>query len=182
MIRKLLLPALAVAMLAGCATYQYRGGAGGDYYYGRPGTDYRYYGYGGYGYGGYGYGYPHWGGSIGYGYYRSSPWYYYPRYPHYPHHSGGGHHHGGSNGGGDHDGDHDGGDANPAPRPPDRPRPPWRDLGSIGERPHIEAKRPMPAAEREVSSPIRTVSPRRVRADRQPLPKRKRDGHPVSIP
>ena len=74
MIRKLILPALAALMLAGCATYQYRAGSGGDYYYGQPGTEYRYYGspygYGGYGYGGYGgYGYGSYGyGGYGYGY------------------------------------------------------------------------------------------------------------------
>ena len=62
MFRKALLPALAIAMLAGCVTdYTYRGG-NGDYYYGRPQVEYQYiggYGYGGYGaYGGYGYGGP----------------------------------------------------------------------------------------------------------------------------
>ena len=47
MIRKLLfLPVAAVALLAGCATYGYRSGGAGDYYYGPY-----YYGYG-YGYGG----------------------------------------------------------------------------------------------------------------------------------
>src|SRR5690606_41488216 len=56
MIRKLILPALAALLLAGCASYQYRSGTAGDYYYGQPGTEYRYYGYPSYGYGGYGYG------------------------------------------------------------------------------------------------------------------------------
>lgn len=88
-----LLPLLAGALLAGCATdYTYRGGSG-DYYYGRPQVEYRGigpygasgfggwfgYGYGWYGpYGTYGYGYP-------YGYYGSpywGPWY--PRPPHRP--------------------------------------------------------------------------------------------------
>ena len=75
MIRKLLLPALAAGLLAGCMSYgyDYRGG-GSDYYYGQPSSDYRYYGSGsGYGYGGpygsIGYGYPGGlNGSIGYGY------------------------------------------------------------------------------------------------------------------
>lgn len=93
MITKLLLPALAAAVLGACATgYDYRGG-NGDYYYGQPSVDYQddYYGsygaagygypggwsgmlgygmgYGGYGYGGYpyGYGYPY--GGYGYPYY-----------------------------------------------------------------------------------------------------------------
>ena len=123
MIRKLLLPVLAAALLAGCATgYQYRGG-NGDYYYGSPSTDYRYYG-SPYGYGPYGYGYPY--GSFGYGYYS------YPRYygryynPYYGH------------GHGDHDHDHDSDDGDGGQ--PDRPTPPWRDLGSIGQQPqqHVQ--------------------------------------------
>ena len=59
MIRKLLLPALAATMLAGCMTdYTYRGGAGGgDYYRGSPSVEYRYYG----GYGGFYGGYPYYG-------------------------------------------------------------------------------------------------------------------------
>src|SRR5690606_22351494 len=82
MIRKLILPALAALVLAGCATgYQYRGGSG-DYYYGSPGVEYRYYGYGyyGYPYGSYGYyGYPYYyGGYYGRHY---SPLY---RRPHLP--------------------------------------------------------------------------------------------------
>lgn len=85
MIRKLILPALAATMLAGCVTgYTYRGAAGGgDYYHGQPSVEYRYYGgYGGYygypyGYGGYGYyGYPYRYGYYGYPYA-------YPRYPVY---------------------------------------------------------------------------------------------------
>ena len=74
MIRKLVLPVLAAALLAGCVTpYAYRGGVQGDYYYGQPSTDYRYYGpYGGYapyGYGGYGYGAYGYPGYYGYPYY-----------------------------------------------------------------------------------------------------------------
>lgn len=86
-IRKLLLPAIAVALLGGCMTdgYSYRQDRG-DYYYGQPSTDYRHYGspygYGGGYYGGgyYGsgysrHGYPYYGSPYGYhryprGYYR----------------------------------------------------------------------------------------------------------------
>ncbi|RPE79991.1 hypothetical protein [Vulcaniibacterium tengchongense] len=119
MIRKLLLPALAAGLLAGCVTdYAYRGyGGRGDYYYGRPSVEYRYHGgyYGGYGwpyYGGY-YGYPYRYGYYGYPYYGYR---YRPPY-HYHHHR---------------------------PRPPSNtppssmPRPPgkapWRDLDSLRPR------------------------------------------------
>jgi hypothetical protein len=95
---------IAAAALAGCATdYSYRGGAGGDYYYGRPSVEYYDYGYGapygsaygypgswyggvgigygyGYGYGGYGYPYGYYGG----GYYPPY-WWYRPHRPHHPH-------------------------------------------------------------------------------------------------
>ena len=134
MLRKLLLPMLASAALAGCATgYQYRGGQG-DYYYGQPQVEYRQSGptgfYGdiglGYGLGGLGYGfgasyfYDRYGRLV-YGYpsnYYRSPYYgrggWYPPRP--PRHDGdGGHHHG--------DGDNR----------PDRP-PPWRDLGQFQQR------------------------------------------------
>lgn len=116
MIRKLLIPALAALLLAGCITdYGYRGYRGaGDYYYGRPSVEYRYYGgygggYGGYygGWGGYypyaypyryGYGYPYryaypyrYGyGPHGYPGYRAPYYYNYPRYRD----RGGGHGHG----------------------------------------------------------------------------------------
>ena len=102
MIRKLLFPLLATAVLAGCVTdYSLRGGSGGgSYYYGRPSVDYRYYGapYG-YGYGypyGYGGSYYRYGGYYGnpyryggygypYGYYPSPyPRHYYPNRPHRP--------------------------------------------------------------------------------------------------
>ena len=84
MIRKLLLPALAAAMLGACATpYDYRGGHG-DYYYGQPSVDYYDGYYGGYGYPGawsgmLGYGYGYGGYGYGYGY----PYYGYG-YPYYP--------------------------------------------------------------------------------------------------
>ena len=104
MIRKLLLPALAIALLGGCVTdgYGYRQDRG-DYYYGQPSVDYRYqgspygslhyrYGYPGYGgypygYGGYsgypyGYsGYPYGYGGYGYPYRPYSGHPYYPRPP-----------------------------------------------------------------------------------------------------
>lgn len=132
MLRKTLLAALAAATLAGCATgYSYRGGASGDYYYGQPRTEYRYYDPYGY-YGSYGYGYGSYAPSR-YGYYYDrfgrvvygnpnayygypsgygSQWWYRPR-PH-GHGQGGGDH---GPGHGDHDADRD-----------DR-RPPWRNFG-----------------------------------------------------
>lgn len=92
MIRKLVLPVLAAALLAGCVTpYAYRGGVQGDYYYGQPSTDYRYYGpYGGYapyGYGGYGYGAYGYPGYYGYPYYGYGHrgFYTYPYYRPHPH-------------------------------------------------------------------------------------------------
>lgn len=130
MLRRLLLPMLATAALAGCATdYQYRNG-NGDYYYGQPRVEYRYQGPGGY-YGGYGfeYGYGGYGatyfydrlGRLVYGYpgsYYGSPYYggngwYRPR-PHQGH--------------GDRN-DHDDDAGNNHERPP-----PWRDLGRLQQR------------------------------------------------
>lgn len=127
MLRHLLLPALAASMLAGCATdYAYRNSGGGDYYYGQPRIEYRYYGpygfYRDYGYGGYYYdafgrlvyaspygyyGYPY--GGYGNGWYRPRP---------HPGH-------------GDHGNDHDAGQDD------DRAQsgPPWRDLGTLRARP-----------------------------------------------
>lgn len=126
MIRKLFLPALAAVLLGGCVTsgYQYRDGTG-DYYYGQPSTQYRYYGSP---YGSYGYGYSSgWSGSIGYGYgyypYGYSGYYGYPRYrQRYPYRPGRGHNQG-HDGDNDHHGDHS-----------DRSRPPWRDLGDLRTR------------------------------------------------
>lgn len=112
MIRKLILPALAVLLLSGCMTgYTYRT-APGDYYYGQPATIYRGHYYGGYGYPGYYgyYGYPYYGSyryRYGYPYYRN-PW---PGRPHSPRP-------GNDNGGGK--------------DTPDR-KPPWRDLGSVAD-------------------------------------------------
>ncbi len=48
MIRKLILPAVAVLLLAGCVTGYTHRTAPGDYYYGSPSTVYRDYYYGGY--------------------------------------------------------------------------------------------------------------------------------------
>ena len=155
MIRKLLLPALATVLLAGCVTsaYQYRGGTG-DYYYGQPSTQYRYYGSP---YGSYGYGYPGgWGGSIGYGYgyppygyygyggygYGGYPYYYRHHYPYRPPvvivrpDSGGG------------DQDDGGGNGNDPVRHTERPRPPWRDLGNLrgrGPQPEPVIRKPAPS-------------------------------------
>ncbi|MFC3815434.1 hypothetical protein [Lysobacter sp. GCM10012299] len=142
MIRKLLVPAFAALLLAGCITdYGYRGyGGAGDYYYGRPSVEYRYYGgYGGYyggwggyypyatpyGYGGYGYpyryAYPYRYGYGPYGYpgYRA-PYYNYPRYNGH----GGGHGHGyngGYNGGGYNGGGYHGGGGYNHGNRPNRP-------------------------------------------------------------
>lgn len=86
MIRKLLLPAVAVALLGGCvsAGYSYHQGRG-DYYHGAPSVEYRYhspYPYGYYGssrFGGYPYAYPY-----GYRQYYD-PYGYYYGYPYgYP--------------------------------------------------------------------------------------------------
>lgn len=134
MLRKLLLPALAAAALAGCATgYQYRGGQG-DYYYGQPQVEYRHsgssgfygdvgFGYGSGGFGGFGYGfgasyfYDRFGRLV-YGYpsryYGSSYYGYGGGYPHrHPRR-----HHGGNYPQGDSDNDQD-------------RRPPWRGLGQL---------------------------------------------------
>jgi hypothetical protein len=129
MLRKLLLPVLAIAALAGCATdYRYRDG-NGDYYYGQPRVEYRYLGAGGY-YGDFGLGYGYGGYGSGLGYYYD-PFgrlvYGYPgryrygndwRRPRSGHGDGHGDH--------DHDHDHDGDHR-------DRP-PPWRDLNGLRQR------------------------------------------------
>ncbi|GAB3381949.1 hypothetical protein [Lysobacter fragariae] len=74
MIRKLLVPALAAGLLAGCVTdYAYREDGGG-YYYGQPGVEYRYQDYGYYP----GYYYPY-----GYGSYYGNPYSGYYGYPYY---------------------------------------------------------------------------------------------------
>jgi hypothetical protein len=110
--------------------YGYRA-HGGDYYYGQPSVEYRY--YGGYGYGGYG-GYGNYGYSP-YGYYNRPYWRnpYYPYRPYYPGHRprppvvvrpphDGGHH----------DGDHHDGNG----------KPPWRDLNNINRRERVDGRPP----------------------------------------
>lgn len=90
MIRKLLLSTAAVALLGGCMTsgYGYRQDRG-DYYYGQPSTDYRYYGspygYPG-GYSRYPYGSPYYGGYYGSPYYNPyhNPYFGHPHYPRPP--------------------------------------------------------------------------------------------------
>lgn len=82
MVRKLLLPALAILLLGGCVStgYGYRSAPRGDYYYGHPTTDYRYHGDFRYSSGGYGY-WPHRGYSNWYSPYRYPGYYYgYPGY------------------------------------------------------------------------------------------------------
>lgn len=101
MFRRLLIPAACTALLAGCMTsgYSYRADRG-DYYYGQPQVEHRYYGgyddgfgwpgyygpyrgrYPGYGYGrfslGISYGHPGWYGRYGSGW--GYPYHGYPRY------------------------------------------------------------------------------------------------------
>lgn len=139
MFRKVLLPALAIALLSGCATdYTYRNGSG-DYYYGRPQVEYRYIGgYGAYGGFGYGSGYGGYGFGSRYGY--GNPVYYYDRFGRlvygYPYGTYGAPYSGGNYpqrlprppyGGGGHDHHDDGGDnvGN------DLRRPPWRNIRGI---------------------------------------------------
>ncbi|HWS77088.1 MAG TPA: hypothetical protein VN205_01810 [Thermomonas sp.] len=160
MFRNIMLSTLAAATLAGCATgYSYRNGNGGDYYYGQPRTEYRYYdpyGFQGiYGYGSYGpgYYYDRYGRLVygnPYGYYGTpygyGSWWYRPRPPH------------------GHDGDHH--DDHPGDGDRDGRRPPWRNIGGVlppGERSAVDGDdarppvrrqqspytRPMPAPQRE---------------------------------
>lgn len=134
--RNLAIALCAAALLGGCASYGYRGGAG-DYYYGRSSDAY-------YGapYGSIGYGYPRgWRGGIGHGYgspYRYGYPYGYSRYPGYgygyypPYYQRPivvrprppGHHPGRPD-----DDDHDRGGSG---------RPPWRDLENIRRVEHRE--------------------------------------------
>lgn len=140
MIRKLLLPALLVGLLGGCATagYGYRDG----YYYGQPSVEYRYHDYG-YPYypGYYGY-YPYYGSSYYYPYYHRRPYYYYnPNYhrprprPDQPPRD---------------DDDHDGHGNNP---------PPWRD-------PDLRSRRDGEAVDRALRS--RVQPPRQTPAGTAP--------------
>ena len=173
MLRNVLLSALAAATLAGCATdYAYRGGNGGDYYYGQPRVEYRYYdpyGYGGYGFGGYyydGYGrllygtpYGFYGYPYGYGY--GSGWYR-PR----PHHHGDHEHD---------DGDDDHHDGDRVDRGP-----PWRDFGGMKPRPsrtaddNAEDVRPRV---RRQAAPLAMPAPRREqRTIESPMPRARSGG------
>ena len=74
MIRKLLLPAVAIALLGGCVTdgYSYRQDRG-DYYYGEPGVDYRHHGTP----------YGYYNGYYGNSYYGNSYYYRNRGYPYY---------------------------------------------------------------------------------------------------
>ena len=164
MIRKLILPAVAIAFLGGCISpgYGYRQDRG-DYYYGQPGVDYRYYSPYGYPSSGYGYGYGYPSSRYGYPrypYYRSGGGYYgnpyqpYPGYPYYPY----SHHHRPHH-----------------PRPPvgvtpppddgstllppssDGGRPPWRDLNNLGRRDVGQPPRIEPAP---VTQTLPTSQPR----------------------
>lgn len=180
MLRKTLLAALAATTLAGCATgYSYRGGAGGgDYYYGQPRVEYRYYQdpygyYGSFGFGRYApayyydrYGRLVYGGSYGYygyPYGYGNQWWYRPR----PH--------GNGHGGGDHDNDHGDHDANRDDR-----RPPWRNIGGVfprGERiapdgaeqqPRVRRQQvqgAMPMPRRQAEQRVIAPSPPRMRSD-----------------
>lgn len=156
MIRKLLLPTAAALLLGGCMTggYNYRSGPG-DYYYGEPSVDYRYYG------SPYGYGYPgYYSRFYGYGGYYGGRYRYYPRYYYRPRPplviS---------------PRPDDGGDdrptPNPDPNPPARPDndrdAPWRridDLRRLKQPPEPRAHRAMPRP-RPAAPQIRprTVSP-----------------------
>ena len=86
MIRKLLFPLVAVALLGGCVTggYGYRHHGGGNYY-GGPSVDYGYYSpYGSYYGGAYGYYGQPYGYGYGYGYpYGYTPYYYGNQYYYY---------------------------------------------------------------------------------------------------
>jgi hypothetical protein len=198
--RLIMLPVLAASLLGGCvySDYAYRGGGPGDYYYGRPGVDYRYNGgyYGGY-YGGYGY-YPYGGAYFNYGYPGYYPYprsYYYPYrpyrpyYPYYPGHGGHGGHggyggygdHGGYGGHGGHDG-HGGNGDHGNWQGGNRP-PPWRNPGGSannnGPRPGTpnagpprpsSPPRPMPEARRESGSATGQMMQRASQARRRSEP------------
>src|SRR5690606_23231654 len=183
---KLILTALAALLLAGCASYQYRGGTSGDYYYGQPGTEYRYYGYpygyGGYGYGAYGYGYPsyfsyrsYYGYPYGYGGYYRPPY----KGPHHGHGHGNGH--GGNHGGGN--------DPGPGQNPPpagndnhDRPAAPWRDLERLRERARLHDQ-VRPSSAEPSATPYRRAAPPRTKPVRAspaaPAPASRPDVAPV---
>lgn len=141
MFRKLFVPVLAAAALAGCVTTPgYYSGGNGGYYSAQPSVRYyggANYGYGDYGYGGYGSPYSYYGGYSQYPYYYRRPIVIRPPHGHRP---GDGHNHGGGHGNGHGNGNGHGG--------PDRPRPPWRDWNGRGgrdddDRRHVERPRPV---------------------------------------
>ncbi|MET1024817.1 MAG: hypothetical protein ABWX87_10975 [Pseudoxanthomonas sp.] len=175
--KRLLISAIALAGLGGCATYDYAGGsAPGGYYSGSPSYEYSYPdgyygGYGGsYGYGLYG-GYGGFGGYGGYGYSYSPGYYGYYNRPYYvirprprpPH--------------GDHDGHHDndhrppvsGGGGGNRP-PPGGPRP-WRP-GQGRPRPPVvggEEGRPRPQLPDRLRPPSERTGPPRVQGEGRPM-------------
>lgn len=159
--RRLLLPALAIATLAGCATgHSYRGG-NSDYYYGQPGVDNR--NYGGYGYGGsigYGFGQGYYLDAFGRPVYGYPYGYYSGRYPDYPY----GHGprprppQGPGHDGGHHDGDHDGPPTQGGYRPGNRP--PWRDIGRVRDRDEDEQAMPGRLDQPEASPRMQPPPPR----------------------
>ena len=195
MLRNTLLAALATTTLAGCATgYAYRGGAGGgDYYYGQPQVEYRYYpdpfGYSGsFGFGRYApayyydrYGRLVYGSAYGYPYGHGSQWWYRPR----PHDNG--------HGGGDHDNDHGDHDADREDR-----RPPWRNIGEYprservapdGDDPRPRMRRKqmqgaVPMPQRQPQQRAVAPSPPRMRSDDNgggsPMGRAIRDARPSS--
>src|SRR5690606_6516624 len=163
--------------------YQYRSGTAGDYYYGQPGTEYRYYGYPSYGYGGYGY------GAYGYGY----PSYFsYRSYYGYPYGYGGyyrppykGPHHGHGHGGNHNGGNDPGPGQNPPPAGNDnqyRPTAPWRDLERLRERARVH-DRVRPSSAEPSATPYRRVVPQRANPVRSipagPAPARRPSVAPV---
>jgi len=181
MFRSILLCALATATLAGCATgYGYRDG-NGDYYYGQPRTEYRYYdpygAYGSYGYGtygNYGYGsgyyydrygrvvygnpYGYYGSPYGYG---NAWWWSHQR----PAGGYGGHGDGRDDHHDDHDGDRDG------------RRPPWRNFGNAmppGDRIDRDDGDMRPRARRPITSAMPAPPPPRVQRSSEPVAPRMR--------
>ena len=172
MIRKLLLPLVAVSLLGGCVSYGYshRQGAG-DYYYGAPSVDYRYYSP-------YSYGpYPYYGGGVSYyGSYYSGPYRYgypyggYYGYPYvYPYYGGGYHYHGTPR--------------RPSADPtPDGTRSHWRDLDQLRRRSLVDEPAP-----RHTGKPIPQLQPRRASIEApaprsQPQPRIEMPSQPRSAP
>ncbi|MGY0557474.1 hypothetical protein [Lysobacter sp. A421] len=155
MLRKLILPLSAMALLGGCMTggYGYQQ-ARGDYYYGQPTTDYRYYnqydGYSSHRYPGY-YGGAHYGnGYYGNGYNRSYPYGYYrpPVIVVRPGHN-----------------NNNGNNGNHTPRPDtDRDRAPWRDYERLQRERIQRSERPTgsPAAVQRsvIAAPVRPTAAR----------------------